>query len=102
VLDDGNALKRTGDRSRRVAKRGSGARIGAKQVRTRRRLPQLPVECQCSRDEFQGRRGPAQEEFGCDYLLRREDQQRITQRLVRRLDRPGRNVMLEPATLKAR
>ena len=42
------------------------------------------------------------EELGGDYFPRREDQQRITERLVRQLERLGQNVTLEPATLEVR
>jgi transposase len=46
--------------------------------------------------------GRPYEELGGDYFLRREDQARITQRLVRQLERLGQGVTLEPATLEAR
>ena len=46
--------------------------------------------------------GRPYEELGGDYFLRREDQQRITERLVRQLERLGQNVTLEPATLEVR
>jgi transposase len=47
-------------------------------------------------------RGRPYQELGGDYFLRREDQERITQRLVRQLERLGQNVTLEPATAEAR
>ena len=40
--------------------------------------------------------GGPYEELGGDYLLRREDQERLTQRLVRQLERLGQRVTLEP------
>jgi transposase len=46
--------------------------------------------------------GRPHEELGGDYFLPREDQARITQRLVRQLERLGQRVTLEPATLEAR
>src|SRR5215211_1505512 len=42
------------------------------------------------------------EDLGGDYFLRREDQERITQRLVRQLERLGQRVTLEPTTVEAR
>jgi hypothetical protein len=41
------------------------------------------------------------EELGGDYFINREDQNRLTQRLVRQLERLGQRVTLEPA-LEAR
>jgi transposase len=41
------------------------------------------------------------EELGGDYLVRREDQERLTRRLVRQLEKLGQRVTLEPA-LEAR
>jgi hypothetical protein len=35
-------------------------------------------------------------ELGGDYFIQREDQDRLTHRLVRQLERPGQSVMLEP------
>jgi transposase len=46
--------------------------------------------------------GRPYEEVGGDYFLHREDQARITQRLVRQLERLGQRVTLESATLEAR
>jgi hypothetical protein len=40
-------------------------------------------------------------ELGGDYFVRREDQERLTRRLVRQLERLGQRVTLEPA-LEAR
>jgi hypothetical protein len=37
------------------------------------------------------------QELGGDYFVRREDQERLTQRLVRQLERLGQRVTLEPA-----
>jgi transposase len=42
------------------------------------------------------------EELGGDYFIRREDQERLTRRLVRQLERLGQRVTLEPATVEAR
>jgi transposase len=41
-------------------------------------------------------------ELGGDYFIRREDQERLTRRLVRQLERLGQQVTLEPATAEAR
>jgi hypothetical protein len=41
------------------------------------------------------------EELGGDYFVRRDDQERLTRRLVRQLERLGQRVTLEPA-LEAR
>jgi hypothetical protein len=41
------------------------------------------------------------EELGGDYFVRREDQERLTRRLVRQLETLGQSVTLEPA-LEAR
>jgi transposase len=46
--------------------------------------------------------GRPYEELGGDYFLRREDQQHITERLVRQLERLGQRVTLEPSTVEAR
>lgn len=42
------------------------------------------------------------EQLGGDYLIRREDQERLTRRLVRQLERLGQRVTVEPATVEAR
>jgi transposase len=42
------------------------------------------------------------DELGGDYFIRREDQERLTRRLVRQLERLGQRVTLEPATAEAR
>ena len=41
-------------------------------------------------------------ELGGDYFIRREDQERLTRRLVRRLERLGQRVTVEPATAEVR
>src|SRR5215218_11398062 len=41
-------------------------------------------------------------ELGGDYFSRREDQERLTRRLVRRLERLGQRVRVEPATAEVR
>jgi transposase len=46
--------------------------------------------------------GRPYQELGGDYFLRREDQQRITERLVRQLEGLGQHVTLEPVTEEAR
>jgi transposase len=46
--------------------------------------------------------GRPYEELGGDYFLRREDHERITQRLVRQLERLGQRVTLEPVADAAR
>jgi transposase len=45
--------------------------------------------------------GLSYQELGGDYFLSREDRQRITQRLVRQLERLGQTVTLEPTTAEA-
>jgi transposase len=47
------------------------------------------------------RDGVPYEELGADYFVRREDQERLTKRLVRQLEKLGQSVTLEPA-LEAR
>jgi hypothetical protein len=42
------------------------------------------------------------QELGGDYFIRREDQERLTRRLVRQLERLGQRVTVEPATAEAR
>jgi hypothetical protein len=46
--------------------------------------------------------GRPYEELGGDYFLRRDDQERLTQRLVRQLERLGQRVTLEPVAEAAR
>src|SRR5215216_1625632 len=41
-------------------------------------------------------------ELGGDYFIRREDQERLTRRLVRQLERLGQRVTVEPATAEVR
>jgi transposase len=41
-------------------------------------------------------------ELGGDYFIRREDQERLTRRLVRQLERLGQRVTLEPVAEPAR
>jgi transposase len=45
--------------------------------------------------------GVSYQELGGDYFLTREDRERITQRLVRQLERLGQTVTLEPTTVEA-
>ena len=45
--------------------------------------------------------GLSYQELGGDYFLTREDRQRVTQRLVRQLERLGQTVTLEPMTVEA-
>jgi transposase len=45
--------------------------------------------------------GLSYQELGGDYLLSREDRERLTQRLVRQLERLGQSVTLEPVTVEA-
>jgi transposase len=42
------------------------------------------------------------QELGGDYFIRREDQERLTRRLVRQLERLGQQVTLEPMAAEAR
>ena len=42
------------------------------------------------------------QELGGDYFLRREDPERLAQRLVRQLERLGQRVTLEPVAAEAR
>jgi hypothetical protein len=42
------------------------------------------------------------QELGDDYFIRREDQERLTRRLVRQLERLGQRVTLEPVAAEAR
>src|SRR5215216_6567666 len=44
------------------------------------------------------REGKPYAELGGDYFIRREDQERLTRRLVRQLERLGQRVTVEPAT----
>jgi hypothetical protein len=53
-------------------------------------------------DDWGRSRSSRYEEFGGDYFLRCDDQERVTERLVRQLERLGQRVTLEPATVDAR
>jgi transposase len=46
--------------------------------------------------------GRPYEQLGGDYFLRRDDHQRITERLARQLERLGQRVTLEPVAEAAR